>query len=134
MEQKNLKQMQDEKFDWFGKQNLKKNFSKNDISLNLIKVGGGKDGKSYYGFSITFRNKVWQNFGENIEIATYKNRILFRTSETGLALTKKIGSKTDNHYCKINRCDDEMMATLKGFIGDYELKYDPFYELYYIEK
>lgn len=134
MEQKTIKQMQDEKFNWVGRQSATKRFSANDVSLNLIKVGGGKDGKSYYGYSLTFRNDTWINFGNSIEIAAYKNRILFRKSSDGLKLASKKGSKTNNHYCKINTCDDETMKALKEFIGDYELKYDQFYELYYIEK
>lgn len=132
MEQKNLKQMQDEKFNWIGK-SVTRNNSRNDISINLIKVGTVK-GKAYHGFSFVFRNKSWEKFGEFIEIAAYKNRVLFRTSPNGLRLSNKAGCKTENHYCKINSCDDKVMATFKEFIGDYELKYDSFYELYYIEK
>lgn len=133
---KTIKQMQDEKFTWFGNNTMSKNFSQKDISINLIKTGSLKNGKSTYGFSIIFRNKTWEKFSNRIEIATYKNRVLFRNSdnERGILLTKKADNTTQNHYAKLTNIDEKTMELFKTFIGDYEMKYDSFYELYYIEK
>lgn len=132
---KTVKQMQDEKFVWLGNNTLSKNFSQKDISINLIKTGSLKSGKQTYGFSIIFRNEVWKNFGNRIEFAVYKSRIMIRSAdnERGILLTKKSDNATQNHYAKLSNLDKETMETFKQFIGDYELKYDSFYELYYIE-
>lgn len=100
---KTVKQMQDEKFVWLGNNTLSKNFSQKDISINLIKTGSLKSGKQTYGFSIIFRNDVWKNFGNRIEFAVYKSRIMIRSAdnERGILLTKKSDNATQNHYAKI---------------------------------
>lgn len=132
---KTIKQMQDEKFNWLGNNTASKNFSQKDISINLIKTGSLKSGETTYGFSIIFRNKVWEKFSNRIEVATYKNRVMFRSTnnERGILLTKKQDNIANNRYAKLTNLDDKTMEIWKQFIGDYELKYDSFYELYYIE-
>ena len=129
---KYLKQMQDEKFSWFSP--AKKNghtFSNEDISINMVTVDK-KSGKK--GFSLIFRNKCYEKLGKFVEIAIYKNRIFFReTNDNGLTIRGKKRSPENTHYASINYISEEV-ERLKDFIGDYELKHDEFYELYYIEK
>ncbi|MBQ5768456.1 MAG: hypothetical protein IIV94_06160, partial [Clostridiales bacterium] len=91
-----------------------------------------KSGKK--GFSLIFRNKCYEKLGKFVEIAIYKNRIFFReTNDNGLTIRGKKGAPENTHYASINYISEEV-ERLKDFIGDYELKHDEFYELYYIEK
>jgi len=131
---KTVKQMQDEKFTWLGSTQPQKNFSSKDVSINLINLGSRtKSADATYGFSIIFRNNVWEKFGQRVELAPFKNRIMFRTSDRGIYMSKKSDNKSANRYAKYAPMNEIEMKTLKDFIGDYELKYDSFYELYYIE-
>jgi len=129
--QVDVKRAQDEKFSWINKGS--KNYhhrANSDISINCVK----NNGKAFSGISFTFRNDVWQFFGENIEFAIYKNRIMFRTAENNCGMKLFSGSsKSDNKYFKV-RVNEDTQIIKDKFIGDYELKYDEFYELYYIEK
>ena len=133
MENKTITQMQNEKFTWIGGQNRLKTYAKDDVSINLINMGNQNKSANNQGFSIIFRNETWKKFGERIEIAPFKNRIMFRTSDRGIYMSKKSANKTTNRYAKYAPMNEIEMKTLKEFIGDYELKYDSFYELYYIE-
>ena len=121
---------QDEKFNWISK-GANKNYHRanSDVSIVCVKYNG----KPYSGVSFTFRNDVWQFFGENIEFAVFKNRVMFRTAKKGEGLQLYKGADNcPNRYIRI-RLDDNTNILKEKFIGDYELKYDSFYELYYIE-
>lgn len=125
-----VRQMQDEKFDWSITKNMK-NYHRTacDISIGSIKYGNDKFG----GIGITFRNGIYELFGDYIQFAVYKNRMLFRTADTGAGLKLYAGSgKCQNRYIKF-KVDDDTRVIKEKFIGDFELKYDTFYELYYIE-
>lgn len=124
-----VKKAQDEKFDWISS-GKKYHRAQSDISINCVKA----DKSPYGGISFTFRNDVWQFFDGKIEFAIYKNRILFRTATDNGGLTLFSGSnKSNNKYFKIRVTEDTKIIK-EQFIGDYELKYDSFYELYYIER
>lgn len=124
-----VKRAQDEKFNWISKSGKSYHRAKSDISINCITY----DKKPYAGISFTFRNDVWQFFGERIEFAIYKNRIMFRKANSGEGMAMFSGSdKSPNKYMKIRITEDTQVIKDK-FIGDYELKYDNFYELYYVE-
>lgn len=125
-----LKKAQNEKFDWIecsgrgGRRSAQSDISVNCITYNKVARAG---------ISFTFRNDVWQFFGERVEIAIYKNRILFRTATNSTGMQLCSGSaKTPNKYFKM-KVDKTTQVIKDKFIGDYELKYDSFYELYYIE-
>ena len=125
-----VKQMQNEKFDWSITKS-KKNYHRAlcDISISSTQYQGSK----YGGIGITFRNNIYELFGEYIQFAVYKNRLLFRTSNPGEGLKLYSGSsKCNNRYIKF-KLDDDTLVIKDKFIGDYELQYDNFYELYYIE-
>lgn len=126
---KDVRKAQNEKFNWISSCGKNYRKSKSDVSINCIKSGDSK----YGAVSFTFRNDVWQFFGERVEFAIYKNRILFRNAAPGEGLAFSSGSiKCPNKYIKI-RITDNIQIIKDKFIGDYELKYDSFYELYYIE-
>ena len=129
MRKTDVKKAQDEKFNWLSRTGKAYHRAKSDVSINCIKCGG----KQYGGLSFTFRNDVWQFFGERVEFAIYKNRILFRTAAPGEGLSLFNGNTTcSNKYFKV-RLDKDTQVIKDKFIGDYDLKYDSFYELYYIE-
>lgn len=124
-----VKRAQDEKFDWISKNGKNYHVAKSDISINSITYNHTPNA----GLSFTFRNDVWQLFGESVEFAIYKNRIMFRTAKKGSGICFTVASsKCPNKYFKL-KVDETTKIIRDKFIGDYELKYDSFYELYYIE-
>lgn len=118
-----------EKFNWIGSSKYTR--SNLDVSINKVFWDTKQKIKAY---SLIFRNTAPQQIGNNFQIAIYKNRVMIRPVEEGqgVKLQMKSNSKTPNGYAKL-RCDEDTKE-LDKFIGDYELKYDTFYELYYIEK
>lgn len=106
-----------ERFNWKVKTN---NVGLNDdVSITVVKDGA---------ISIVLRNGKKKLFDGAISYAVFKNRVMFRKDKRGYAISGN--NKSENGYVKIGKGDDE----LQDFIGDYELKYDDFYELFYIEK
>lgn len=69
-----------------------------------------------------------------IQVAIFKNRVFFKGADekTGIKCSIATGSTSKTRYAKLN--DPDTCAALIAFEGCYELKYDSFYELYYIEK
>ena len=129
MRTKDVKKAQDEKFNWISKTGKQFRKAHSDISINCITYNR----KPYNGLSFTFRNEVWGLFGDRVEFAIYKNRVLFRSASNGEGLAFTTGSsKCPNKYFKV-KIDENTQILKDKFIGDYELKYDSFYELYYIE-
>ena len=124
-----VKRAQDEKFTWIGQKRGARTRVSSDITVNIIDSASKK---GLGAVSITFRNDCWEELGENVEIAIFKNRVLFRQGECGFGWKNKGNVKTKNHYMRITLTEET--KALKNFVGDYELKYDSFYELYYIEK
>lgn len=126
------KEAQD-RFLWIGNESVRRS-SVSDVSINRIKGGKSKANGNEYRFSFTFRNdcsKKLGDKGDKIEIAIFKNRIMFRQSENGMTLSGK-SNKTSNRYMHFPITS--LTEELTSFIGDYELKYDDFYEVYYVEK
>lgn len=128
--EKSVKEFQDEKFVWVQRANTNVRASIKDVSIRRL----NDKAKVYY--TLTFRNGVCEKIGDYIEMSVYKNRLLFRTatSDTGFKITCKQGA-TDttklNHYCKLYEREDT--KKFAKFTGDFDLQYDSFYELYYIE-
>ena len=132
-----------ERFNCFGKE-VRKGYSRNDrdVTVNIVyKTKADKaENKNPY-ITLTFRNGVRHLFADNeyALIAVVKNRIFFKESdaEHGLLVrqqkTQKEDTKAyDNGQMRIG--DREAVEALKPFFGSYDLKWDKFYELYYIEK
>lgn len=126
-----VKKAQDEKFNWISRPDRKNvHRSDADVSINCITY----EKKPFSGISFTFRNEVAGFFGDRIQFAIYKNRVMFRPSVEGEGIALcTVNKKSPNRYFKMKLTKD--IEELKSkFIGDYELKYDSFYEVYYIEK
>lgn len=117
------KEQAQERFEWKGMSRSRQRKGNYDVSINSHKDGT---------VGITFRNKKAELIGDRLEYAIFKNRVLFRYSENGMALhnIKNNSNNPDNCYAKFAKSIDDF----RQFIGDYDLKYDDFYELYYIEK
>lgn len=91
-------------------------------------------------YCIYFRYGSYKNIAKNIDparlaIAVYKNRIFFKEDECGMKVSFTHGKrpKEENatgHIAFLER----KIGNIDAFIGDYDLHYDEFYELYYIER
>lgn len=106
--------------EWQGK---KKKFNKGDSDVTITV---GKDGR----YKFTFRNEIWKCITNTdyVVFAPCKGRMFFKESDSRNGYKLCISGPTPNRY---------MFTTIMGdtdFIGDYELKYDDFLELYYIER
>lgn len=82
--------------------------------------------------NIYFRNGMHELFPEGVIFGIYKNRIVFEADKdkgytVNMSATKKgnIGVVT----ATVGNIDK-----YREWIGDYEMKYDDFYEFWYIEK
>ncbi len=107
------------KFDW---QTPSRGYSRGNED---VRITVGKDKK----MKITLRNDTWELISQTdyIEFAVCKNRILFREAkDKGYKMVKSGETPSRYVFTSLKGCD--------GFIGDYELKYDDFLELYYVEK
>lgn len=102
-----------------------KRYSTKDVSISLLKAGERCSAR----FNITLRNGSSEKLGQRIDIAVVKNRMFFRGGELGYKLY--VGQRT-NPMLQITLNDNTKI--LEQFVGDYDLQYDEFYELYYIEK
>lgn len=124
------------KLEWITKErSTGKKVSSCDISVALVRKTGGK-GANYTHVNFTFRNGI-ENIicsdkdNEYIQFCVHKNRIFFRQAEStvGYKLYYASAACAKNKYTKI-----PIFEGADGFIGDYDLKYDDFLELYYIDK
>lgn len=100
---------------------------KSDVITTITKTKGSKTGKS---FNIIFHNEVEKLIDEGglcrMGICRCKNRLFFKSIEDGY----KICSSEKYHKAVVKifyEQGDEV------YVGNYDLKYDDFLELYYIE-
>lgn len=132
-----------ERFNWFGKE-IHKGYVKSDkdVTINTVyKTRADKlENKNPY-ISMSFRNGVRHLFADNeyALVAVVKNRIFFKESdaEHGLLVRQqktqaKNAKSYDNGYLRIG--DSNAVESIIPFVGSYDLKWDKFYELYYVEK
>ena len=118
---------------WVGRKVANYGAYGNDIHITANLTDGKRD---YVNF--TFKNDVWKKFAENadyFEVSFYKNRMFFRKSEPskGILLnTNKNCTMPTTRYAKIQNQDTPRLFV--GWAGDYQLKHDDFYDLYYIER
>lgn len=126
-----------DRMNWMGRTGVKGSYkSSADISISIVytsladKMNGVKPKVAF-----TFRNKSRHVVSETdyVMIAVVKNRVFFKgsTANEGFLIGHQANTQ-DNGYLRISQAD--FVSRLSPFIGDYELKYDKFYELYYIEK
>lgn len=100
----------------------------NHVTVNLIK-GEGKCPKR---LSITFRDNMYKNFeGKYLCLGVLKNRMYFRPTD----------NKSEGYVISIKGLrayvvaglSKEEIAEYEPFVGSYTLRFDDFYELYYID-
>lgn len=130
MTKEQLTQAQDEKFNWVGRDQMFWSASTADVTINQVK--GKRKGEDVR-YSIIFRGKAHNAFklSEGVQVAVFKNRVMFRESDKGFKLTVK-DTTTPTGYVSVPY--SEGTKALGGFIGDYSLQRDDFYELFYIER
>lgn len=109
------------------------NHRKSLADISLHKVTNNKKDV----IAITFRNGVYKLITETDYILiSYpkKNRIYFKagTQLNGILLGKNNGTKKEHRYSRFY--SEEDVKFFIDYTGEYELKYDDFNELYYIEK
>ena len=132
-EQKTVRQMQDEKFNWFANKGYYKFGMDQTKDISISKLNASPSGKTRKRFNIIFRNKCHTKFGQYVDITVYKNRVYFRASSAENHGFKLYGLNSKvNPNTNIN--ENEVTAVLKDFVGDYELRYDHMFELWYVEK
>lgn len=120
------------KLNWIGTK-ARGSHGGNDVTITTG-LQGGHDERPYVNF--IFRNGVSKLFSDTdyVLFAKFKNRIFFKAgdSNNGITLSKNKNASEDTRYARIQRANiNEQFAV---YAGDYELKYDEFYELYYIER
>ena len=107
---------------------------KSDANVSISLTNQTKGGKCQKRICFIFREKMWEAFDTRyLMFAVLKNRIYFKGSEDkyeGYAIT----TKGHNGYIVATPHDKEELGVYEGFVGDYSLKFDEYYELYYIEK
>lgn len=117
---------------WFDKKRKLGEVSSNAVSITVT-AAGKKSKVDRRRLSFVFRDKLFENFNSRyITFAIMKNRIYFKgvKAKEGYAIIVK----GLNGYCQATITLDEL-KDFELFIGDYSsLKYDDFYELYYVEK
>ena len=132
-----------ERFKWMTKATLGKNYARSNQDVTISKVYASKADKEADKkpqISITFRNHSRHAVTETeyVLLAAVKNRIFFKTGKQnngfliGKVSTNGDKASGDNGYLRTSYA--EYVEQLLPFIGSYDLKYDKFYELYYIEK
>lgn len=101
-----------------------------DISIN-VSNGGKQMTKGTKKLSIIIRDNLWKQFkSDYIVFAIMKNRIYFRASDRFEGY--KIAVKNTSAYIGCVITGDEI-ADYESFVGNYHLRFDDYYELYYID-
>lgn len=108
-----------------------------DVSIRLaIKARDKKtNAVKTWSYCFTLRNETGKKFKfQYVDVAVFKNRLYFRPSSTGQfhINTYKLSDKTKCNG-NFSIVKTEKNSILEKFIGDYDLKYDEIYELFYIE-
>lgn len=95
-----------------------------DITLTMNRNGSK--------VNIYFRNGTKEHFPDGVMFGIYKNRIILEPNASiGYTITVANNTKTDYGFIGATVSDAEKY---RDWIGDYALKWDEFYEFWYIEK
>ncbi len=113
---------------WVGRASRKGNA---DVSLTICHNSDTRECVSF-----TFRNSSYEFFTRTdyFKVGIFKNRLFFTEAKDfdGLLLNKNKETTPNTRYARI--ASEKEINLFRPFEGAYELKYDEFYELYYIEK
>lgn len=118
----------DSSFHWIGAEVRRQRYSSADVSINKVK--GSHEKRQAYGLS--FRNETAGLLGDYIQIAPIANRLLIRPSDSEKGFHLLSNKRSKNSYLRIQSTPDT--EVLERFLGDFELKYEALYGVYYIEK
>lgn len=116
---------------WFSKKRRLGRTSNAPVSITITAPSKNSKGERRR-LTFAFRDKLYENFKSNyITFAILKDRMYFKSVQPkeGYAITVKGLSG----YVQATITLDEL-KNFEPFIGNYSLKYDEFYELYYVEK
>lgn len=95
-----------------------------DVTLTLTNKGKK--------VSLYFRNGVGEHFKEGLMFGILKNRIVLEPNGAiGYKISDSCTKRTDYGVVSATVSDGEKY---RSWIGDYKLKWDEFYEFWYIEK
>lgn len=116
---------------WFSKKRRLGRIGSAPVSITVTTSSKNSKGDRRR-LTFAFRDKLYENFkSKYITFAILKNRMYFKSVQPkeGYAITVKGLSG----YVQATVTLEELKS-FEPFIGDYSLKYDDFYELYYVEK
>ncbi len=117
---------------WVGRAINSHSDKKIDVSITVANQSNTTKKKCV---NFTFRNGIEKLITdtEYILVAPYKSRVFFKkaTDVDGITLLKNKNS-SNSTYARISAEND--VPKFEGYAGNYQLKYDEFYELYYVEK
>ena len=105
-----------------------------DVYVSITSSRKGSSGKETISINFIFRNKLYEILGsEYIVFAQMKNRIYFKAVDKTEGYHLTIRESGLNAVVKVVITKDDL-PDLEPFAGkEYSLKYDDFYELYYIQ-
>lgn len=139
--QNNMEAIKNEKFNWLSSQNTSTTRIRSQSDITITEVGPCSHSGKSNRYNITLRNEVPDKLGTYVDLALFKNRIFFRPSSAeanGYKMYNRNHTNGSGNEVKgnpfIQVTKTESTKALSDFVGHYELKYDEFYELYYIEK
>lgn len=113
------------KFNWIGAE-AKRRVSSSEVSITPRQHG--------YGFIFRIEDFPKRLGGKHIEYALVDdNTIAFRCGTNGYTLSKKDNCPNYSFLANTDK-DAGLHKKLEKFVGDYELKYDKTFNLYYIQK
>lgn len=104
--------------------------SSDNVSISIVK-GGKKMTPGTKLLSMVVRDNLFKQFGSDyVCFGIFKNRIYFRGTDKQSGY--KVTVKGTHAYIQATLQAEEI-ANYEPFVGDYTLRYDEFYELYYID-
>ena len=132
-----FKKQMDSNLTWLSATNTTsvRHYSTKDVTISRCAPKSSTSKNKSIRYNFTMRNKTSLVLGEWVDIAIYKNRIFFKPSTQqagGLKMYSHNGKSKTNPFLQVTEKDNTKI--LSEFIGDYDMRYDDFYELYYIER
>ena len=137
----NFFKAEQERFDWMGRSGAK-TYVRTNADVTITEVYPSKEDKrnrtkKKIAFTFRHHSRHAVSTTDYVMIAVVKNRIFFKTgnADNGFLIgsgNSKAENSKDNGYLRISQ--EEFVSRLESFVGSYELQYDKFYELFYIEK
>lgn len=121
-----------ENLNWIGK--TRNSSVASDVDVRVSVSSGRKDERLSCTFAFYKECARLVSKTEYIQVAEFKNRIFFREAEDAKGIKLSMNKQCDKGTRYAKFYGEDVSARFIPFEGEYELKYDEFYELYYIEK